>query len=71
MNTLHLMLGFIGKDVYNRSFGALLERNKRAVGNLIKTEIPFEGTQFEDYIDGMFFCFPYSVTHFREHVAHR
>lgn len=49
------MLGFIGKDVYNRSFGALLERNKRAVGNLIKTEIPFEGTQFEDYIDGIFF----------------
>jgi hypothetical protein len=41
-----------GKDVYHRSFDTLLERNKRAVANLIKTEIPSEGTRFEDYIDG-------------------
>lgn len=54
MDPLDVPLEFIGKDVYHRSFDALLERNKRAVGNLIKTEIPSEGTRFEDYIDGMF-----------------
>ncbi|KAF8508103.1 5-oxoprolinase [Hysterangium stoloniferum] len=40
-----------GKAVYDQCFDALLERNKRAVGNLIKTEIPPEGCYFEDYID--------------------
>lgn len=40
-----------GIDVYNAAFTALLDRNKRAIGSLILSQIPEEGVYFEDYID--------------------
>jgi 5-oxoprolinase (ATP-hydrolysing) len=45
------MCGRFGKEVYVEALDELLERNKIAVGKLIKTTIPDEPIFFEDYID--------------------
>ncbi|KAF9002016.1 5-oxoprolinase [Cyathus striatus] len=40
-----------GTDIYEKALDALLERNKTAIGKLIKLTVPMEPVYFEDFID--------------------
>ena len=62
------MAGRFGDDIFYSALDELLDRNKRAMGKLIKTTVPEKKQFFEDYIcdDGRYGAYRIKCAMWRE-----